>query len=51
MAGRGAKEPRGTIAGSLLTGGAKVGDVLRVDAEFFVDGIDITGVLPSKGAR
>lgn len=47
----GAKEPRGTIAGSLLTAGAKVGDVLRVDAEFFVDGIDITGVLPSKGAR
>lgn len=47
----GAKEPRGTIAGSLLTPGAKVGDVLRVDAEFFVDGIGITGVLPSKGAR
>ncbi len=47
----GAKEPRGTIAATLVTGPAKVGDVLRVDAEFFVDGIEITGVVPSKGAR
>lgn len=47
----GAKEPRGTIAGSLLAAGAKVGDELRVDADFFVDGIQITGVVPSKGTR
>lgn len=47
----GAKEPRGTIAGSLVPAETKVGDVLRVDAEFFVDGIDITGVVPAKGAR
>ena len=30
---------------------AKVGDVLKVDAEFFVDGIEITGVVPAKGPR
>ncbi len=47
----GAKEPRGTLAAALLPGAVKVGDVLRVDAEFFVDGIEITGVLPPKGSR
>lgn len=47
----GAKEPRGTVASTLLPSGATVGDVLRVDAEFFVDGIEITGVLPPKGSR
>lgn len=47
----GAKEPRGTVAATLLPEGAKQGDVLRVDAEFFVDGIEITGVVPVKGAR
>ncbi|MFZ6002573.1 MAG: hypothetical protein ACOYXM_01440 [Actinomycetota bacterium] len=47
----GAKEPRGTVATTVVPGGAKVGDVLRVDAEFFVDGIEITGVVPVKGAR
>lgn len=47
----GAKEPRGTVAATLLPDGSKVGDVLRVDAEFFVDGIEITGVVPTKGAR
>ena len=47
----GAKEPRGTLPATLLPGESKVGDVLRVDAEFFVDGIEITGVLPPKGTR
>ncbi len=47
----GAREPRGTVTGSLLPAGAKVGDVLKVDAEFFVDGIEISGVVPSKGPR
>ncbi len=47
----GAKAPRGTIGGALVTSEAKVGDVLRVDAEFFVDGIEITGVVPTKEAR
>lgn len=47
----GAKEPRGTVATTIVPGGSKVGDVLRVDAEFFLDGIEITGVVPVKGAR
>jgi hypothetical protein len=47
----GAKEPRGTVATAIVPEGSKVGDVLRVDAEFFVDGIAITGVVPVKGAR
>jgi hypothetical protein len=47
----GAREPKGTIPATLVGGAAKVGDVLKVDAEFFVDGIQITGVVPTKGAR
>ncbi|MEX2292471.1 MAG: hypothetical protein WD691_01685 [Acidimicrobiales bacterium] len=47
----GAKAPRGVVPSSVLPAGAAVGDVLRVDAEFFVDGIEITGVVPAKGAR
>jgi hypothetical protein len=47
----GAREPRGALPGDLLPSGAKVGDVLRVDADFFVDGIEITAVLPPKGGR
>ena len=48
----GAKEPRGTrCRRRCCPASAKVGDVLRVDAEFFVDGIEITGVLPPKGPR
>ena len=47
----GAREPRGTVPGSVVPGEAKVGDVLKVDAEFFVDGIEITGVVPTKGPR
>src|SRR5689334_6805430 len=31
--------------------GAKVGDVIRADADFDIDGITVTNVLPPKGAR
>lgn len=47
----GAKLPKGELSGSLLFDGAKVGDVVRADAEFMMDGIDIVAVLPPKGAR
>ena len=47
----GAKEPRGAVPGGVLPDSAKVGDVLRVDAEFYVDGIEITGLAPAKGPR
>ncbi len=47
----GAREPRGVVEGSILPPSAKVGDVLRVDADMDVDGISILAVLPAKGAR
>ncbi|MEM7287072.1 MAG: hypothetical protein AAF480_12030, partial [Actinomycetota bacterium] len=47
----GAREPKGVIAATLLPEGAAVGQELRVEAEFFVDGIEITSVLPPKGDR
>ena len=47
----GAKQPKGDLDGSLLYEGAAVGDVVRVDAEFAVDGVFITNVLPPKTKR
>lgn len=47
----GARQPKGVIAASLLPAGAAIGDVLKVEAEFFVDGIEITSVIPPKGSR
>jgi hypothetical protein len=47
----GAREPKGTVAAAVLPTASKVGDVLKVDAEFFVDGIEITAVVPTKDAR
>ncbi len=47
----GARQPKGEMAGDVLPGGAKVGDVLRADAEFMVDGIEIVSVLAPKAAR
>ena len=44
----GARQPKGVLDGALLYDGAKVGDVLRADADFEVDGIFITSVLPPK---
>ena len=47
----GAREPRGVLDGGLLPAGSKVGDVLRADADFDVDGITVVSVLAPKGAR
>jgi hypothetical protein len=47
----GAKLPKGELDGSLLFTGAQVGDVVRADADFMMDGIVIVGVLAPKGAR
>ena len=47
----GAKQPKGTLDGTLLYEGAAVGDVVRVDADFAVDGVFITSVLPPKAKR
>ncbi|MGE3835064.1 MAG: hypothetical protein AB7H43_09795, partial [Acidimicrobiia bacterium] len=47
----GALQPRGELDGGLLPQGAKVGDVLRAEADFHVDGITVLSVLPPKATR
>ena len=47
----GAKEPKGTIKASLLPSGVAIGDVLKVEADFMIDGIEITAVLPQKAKK
>jgi len=47
----GAKEPKGTIKASLLPSGVAIGDVLKVEADFMIDGIEITSVLPQKAKK
>lgn len=44
----GAKQPKGSLDGSLLYDGAKVGDVCKVEAETLIDGTEIIAVLPPK---
>ncbi len=44
----GAKQPKGELDGGLLYEGATVGDVVRADADFDLDGIEILAVLPPK---
>jgi hypothetical protein len=44
----GARQPKGELVGSLLYDGAKVGDVVKVDAEFHVDGIEVVEVYAPK---
>ncbi|MEL7206678.1 MAG: hypothetical protein AAGK32_00335 [Actinomycetota bacterium] len=44
----GARQPKGELVGSLLYDGAKVGDVVKVEAEFHVDGIEVTEVFAPK---
>lgn len=47
----GARQPKGTLDGALLYAGATVGDVVRADAEFDIEGITVVSVLPPKEAR
>lgn len=44
----GAKQPKGVLEGKLLYEGAAVGDVVRAEAEFEIDGIFVTAVFPPK---
>ncbi|HLI74953.1 MAG TPA: hypothetical protein VKU86_13825 [Acidimicrobiales bacterium] len=44
----GARQPRGTVAGALVPEGSGVGDVLRAEAEFDLDGIVVTAVQRSR---
>ena len=47
----GAKQPKGVLEASVLYDGAKVGDVVRAEAEFELDGITVTAVHAPKGSR
>src|SRR5690606_31172498 len=47
----GAREPRGSLDGSLLPAGAKVGDVRRADVEAYLDGLSVVAVLPPRTPR
>ena len=47
----GARQPRGTVANGLVPDGTSVGDVLRVEVEQFMDGIEVTSVLAGRAER
>jgi hypothetical protein len=44
----GAREPRGVLDGSLVPAGAKVGDELRAEADFDLDGVTISALAPKQ---
>ncbi|HET9059516.1 MAG TPA: hypothetical protein VFN61_06315 [Acidimicrobiales bacterium] len=46
----GALNPKGSLPGSLLYDGAKAGDVVRVEAEFGMEGITVVSVEPPRTA-
>lgn len=46
----GAKQPKGVVEAPLLYGGAKVGDIVRAEADFDVEGITIVSVVPPPHA-
>ena len=47
----GAKQPKGDVSAGLMYDGAAVGDVCRVEADFLVDGIEVTEVIPPKAKK
>ena len=47
----GAKQPKGVLAASLLPQGANVGDVLRAEAEFTVDGPEVISLTSPKAPK
>ncbi|HEY2815292.1 MAG TPA: hypothetical protein VGJ03_17640 [Acidimicrobiales bacterium] len=47
----GAREPRGVVPSDLVPSGAKVGDVLRADADFDLDGVTIAALAPIQEKR
>lgn len=46
----GARQPKGVVEGTVVPGGAKVGDVLRAEADIELDGINVTSLAPPKEA-
>lgn len=47
----GARQPKGTLDGSLLPAGTSVGDVVKVEADADLDGLTVTTVFAPKDAR
>ncbi|HEX3623319.1 MAG TPA: hypothetical protein VHT97_13480 [Acidimicrobiales bacterium] len=47
----GARQPKGVVAASVLHDGAKVGDVLKAEADFDLDGINVTSVTAPKAKK
>jgi len=47
----GARQPKGEMAGTLLPADAQVGDVLKVEADVLIDGIEVTEVIPTKTSK
>lgn len=47
----GAKQPKGEAAASLLPEGTKIGDELKADADFTIDGIDVLAIATPKRER
>jgi hypothetical protein len=47
----GARQPKGSLVGSLLHEGASVGDVVKADVEVDVDGMTVTTVFPPKAKK
>ncbi len=47
----GAKHPKGVFDSPLLPAGCAVGDILRADAEFTVDGPELISITAPKGAK
>ncbi len=47
----GAKQPKGELSGDLLYNGAKVGDVVKVEADFHIDGIEVVEVFTPKAKK
>ena len=47
----GAREPKGTIDSGILPADASTGQVLRVEVEGHLDGIEVVNVLPPKAPR
>lgn len=47
----GARQPKGDIPAGIVPEGVSVGDVVKADADFTIDGIDILEVITSKRVR
>ncbi len=45
----GAREPKGTVNAGLIPASCKVGDIVKVEADFGIDGITVLLVVPVKG--